>query len=152
MSDYSSSLYGHFQMAFHGRRIWKGIKKQYAPDAKTTVLLIFPLHDSELNRCALTHLPAFLERKLYSRALALVCDRGTHDELKQLSAGMKAAKIDPVLLSDEDISVVCKYYRLIQFFDNIFVVSLEEPYGSKGLIGKKHFTLEFLVKNSIFGW
>jgi hypothetical protein len=147
-----AGLYGHFKLAFEGGRVWKRIKKQYKPDKKIDALFLFPHDDMGLNMCVINNMEQFINRKLYLHALLIVRDEETSNAAGQLLELNRTGKYYVCVITDDEMIALCKFYRLVGFFHNIRVVSLDEPYGSRGLIGKKDYTIDFIVKYSILGW
>lgn len=133
-----------YKLAERGRKLWLEIKDEYKVDALWYVV-ICPKKDETLNRLVLKHLPDFLERKFISRAVVI-----SEDEAR----GKKPVENNGTVVcfrqvSRQEIEELLKYYRLIQFEKNIIVASLEEPYGTAGIIGKEGITLEDYVKDAL---
>ena len=135
----------YFVMAWQGRRIWLKLKKQYRI-IDDVCLVIMPENDDEMNLCALNHIDNFLKKKHLQKAIVVTINK--HNDLFKLQ---NSDKIDIVYISDRDIELLLKYYLLVMFKDNISVISLSAPYGSKGLLKKPGVTLDYLVELYILG-
>jgi hypothetical protein len=140
-----------FFAAYKGKRFWKSIKREYRIQ-ENDFLILAPDSDAELNRCAAAHLYDFLKRKYARRVVIITSDK---DMIKALqnNAGLRNLQLDIVLSSlEQKIEDLCKYYCFVQFHRNITVVSLKDPFNNgRGLLNKKGFTIEMLVKYSILG-
>jgi len=148
------SIIKHIRLALRGRRIWFRVRKQYSV-GEATCLFLMPHDDSELNLYAIRYLEPYLIKKHFNHAILLT----GNEEVKEIFEVMHredaynvALRIDIVIMPYDDILAVCKLYQLLQFFEDIKVVSLDEPYGSSGFINKKGYSMDDLVQHMIFGW
>jgi hypothetical protein len=110
-----------------------------------------PQGDFELNACALRHLDGYLREKYLKRALVLTHDRAVLEAAAEPGAAPPGGGVQARLAPERDIGCICKYYCFAQFAKHIVVVSLDEPYGSDGLLAKKGCSLEDIVTGSMLG-
>lgn len=134
-----------FKMAERGREIWLSIKEKHQLNNEC-YLIICPSSDGALNKEALNLLPDFLQRKYIDKAVIVALDIQLQ---KELSKGTYVS-ISLEVLRYEDIEALLKYYRLVQFIKNIAVISLEDPFGNAGIIGKGDITLTDYIRDSIY--
>lgn len=132
------------RQAERGRKRWLEIKDEYKIDGLWYVV-ICPRKDKELCQLVLQQLPYFLERKYISKAMVIMEDSDRENmyiENKDITICFKQA-------GGQEIDEILKYYRLVQFEKNVVVVSLEEPYGTAGIIGKEGITLKDYVNDAL---
>lgn len=133
-----------YQLAQQGRKLWLEIKEEYKID-ELWYVAICPGKDVAINELLLAHLPDFLRRKFIHYAVII---------LEEDIQGKACVEDNGIILyfrktGREGIEAILKYYRLMQFEKNIIVASLEEPYGTAGIIGKEGITLEDYVKDAL---
>ena len=148
------SVIGHIRLSLRGRRIWFRVRKQYSV-GDATCLFLMPHDDSELNLCALRYLNPYLVKKHFNHAILLTGNKEVKETLEFMhkeDAKKVTLKIDIVIMPYDDILAVCKLYQLAQFFEDVKVISLDEPYGSRGFIDKKGYKVDDLVSHMLFGW
>ncbi|CAM3692120.1 hypothetical protein COLU111180_03175 [Cohnella lubricantis] len=144
-------ILNEIRVAYTGKRLWVRLKKKHSVN-KEDCLVLMPHVDSEINLSTVKHLKSYLRRKAINRALVVTNDFNAIASLKQLESENDELKIDIVETTIDKIQNICKYYRMIHFHKEIIVVSIEEPFGSKGLLGKTAITIDDMVKYSILGW
>lgn len=133
------------EMAVRGREYWIHIKEKYVPDEETG-LIIMQSEEQDMVDAALGLLPVYMKRKYLKRAI-VVMERET-------AAGMERGRNpDSVIFVEaqrEEIDALLAYHRVLQFFHEIAVISVEEPYGNANIIGKEGITLNDYVKNALY--
>ncbi|WP_026521610.1 hypothetical protein [Butyrivibrio sp. VCB2001] len=140
------NLTDSFLEADRGRKVWIKMKEEYAITSIDS-LLIFPEDDPELCISAINLLDKYIAKKKYSRAF-VICENGLYQQ--ELQRYVKKTEYCFVPLSQEDFSCLLRYYRLVQFFANIVVVSCNKPYGSRGLIESGKVTVEDYIENTLY--
>lgn len=131
------------EQAKKGREIWLGIKSDLQYEPVSGCVVIMPTADWELNRAALEKLPGYMGRKYLEKAV-VACRDGM--ELPQAGRGGISVR----RLSIPDMECLLKYYRLVQFTKNVVVVSLNEPFGNAGIIGREGITLGDYVEDALY--
>ena len=134
-----------FNTALHGRELWIELKRINQID-ENWILILFPVDDSNLINAALKELPLYMRRKYLNSALLI----GDNNNVVIDEISVEGLNVLSKHISPEDIESILSYYRLQQFFKNIVVVSLNEPFGSDALIGKKGITIDDYVRDAIF--
>lgn len=131
--------------AIRGRQFWLELKRKYNYDNEKSCLIIFPCDDVELNNCAMDKMNDFIHRRFYSDVIVLHSDNIVVDSIapEDYNLYFEDAK-------QGDILDVLQYYRLVQFTKNIVVISMDTPYGSRGLIGNAGIVLADYVENVVF--
>lgn len=135
----------HFQLALKGREYWIEIKKRYEID-ENCYLVICPTNDFLLNKIAMENLNEFLKRKYIKKAIIL----STYIGLKEFYTHFSKADVQFQYLDQKQMNCTLKYYKMVQFFPNIVVISLEQPFGNGNIIGKKGITLIDYVRDAIY--
>lgn len=133
------------QAAISGREYWLCLKEKYLPD-KETGLIIVHTKEPDMIDTAIRLIPVYLERKYLKRVL-VVTDKETAVKIKE---GGKPAPVTFVTVRREQMEELLAYYRLVQFFHEIVVISVEDPYGNAHIIGKAGITIEDYVKNALY--
>ena len=131
-----------FEKAILGRDIWIRLKQQYSI-TEDWYIVIFPTSDMSINKIARDYIKSFARKKYINHFLLL-----SRNENEKLNC--EEIDVNEVQLNENEIEELTLYYRLQQFHRNIVIVSLDEPYASDGIIGKKGITLEDFVKDAIF--
>jgi hypothetical protein len=137
---------------WRGKRLWRRVKRERRVDAASCALVLMPQSDLELNTCALRHLDGYLRQKYLKSALVLTHDRAVLAAARELASAPPGSGVRAQLAPERDIGCICKYYCFAQFAKHIVVVSLDEPYGSGGLLAKKGCSLDDIVTGSILGF
>lgn len=132
-------------LALRGREIWLAIKASNNLD-ENWALVIFPTENVELNKTAVEYLSDYLKKKYLNGVVLL-----TH-KYAPFIAGISIDNCTMVskCLSENDMEAIIMYYKLQQFFRNIVVVSIDEPFGCDAIIGKCDITLVDYVADAIF--
>lgn len=133
------------QAAMAGREYWLRIKERYLPDEETG-LIIVQAREPDMIDTAVRLIPAYLKRKYLKRAI-LVADQETAAEigLREKPSGITLVAAERKVLEE-----LLTYYRLVQFFHEIAVISVEEPYGNAHIIGNEGIALEDYVRNALY--
>jgi hypothetical protein len=131
-------------MAWRGKRIWNRLKRKYSI-GYGDCLVIMPHDDKVLNLCALKYLPSYMARKYTDRAFVLTGVKDMSDRIQDFE------NMVCILVSEDEIKLILKYYCLKEFRKMTVVVSFDEPYGSDGLLKKTGYTLDDLVASCIYG-
>ena len=126
-----------------GREVWLQLKDKWNIDSNW-VLVIMPENDVKLNDCAIKKLSEYMKRKYYHKAIIIYCDDNFLQSIDYNDIFV-LEKID-----DSEMKCIVSYYCLQQFFKNIVVVSLEEPFGSKNVVGHMGISLVDYVENALF--
>ena len=132
--------------AMKGREHWLKLKEQYCPDEETGIIII-QTEKPKLIHTAIQLIPEYLKRKYLKRVLGVTC----HDLLANLIK--TTFRKDCVILAITEqkyIEELLDYYKLVQFFSEIVIISTEEPYGNSHIIGKVGITLEDYVRNALY--
>ena len=135
----SNILVEHFAMAKKGRIFWQNFKKEISWKSDWS-LIIVPNEDPRL-REALNRLLPEIKRRKYMVQPVIVSDCIIEEYHENVIIK---------LISSEEMLSLIKYYRLCQFASNVYVVSFELPFGSKGIIGVKGITIDDYLLNSVF--
>lgn len=133
------------EMAVRGREYWIHMKEKYVPDEETG-LVIVQSEEQEMIDTALRLLPVYMKRKYLKRVIVVI-------EQKTAAGIEKEKNSDAVIFvaaQRKEIEDLLAYYRLVQFFHEIAVISVEEPYGNANIIGKEGITLYDYVKNALY--
>lgn len=138
-------LKSEFQLAYKGREYWINLREKYKID-EYCFLIICPTDDFLLNHIAMENLTDFLARKYIKRAVVLFIQ----PELSECFSYSANADIQFVQVGQREMECILQYYRLTQFTKNIVVISLEQPFGNKNIVGKKGITLTDYVKDAIY--
>lgn len=131
--------------AVAGREYWIQLKEQYLPDEETG-LIIVQTKEQDMIDTAIRLIPVYMKRKYLKRVL-VVTDRETAAKVEKQE---NPDAVTIVAAQRDQMEELLAYYRLVQFFHEIAVVSVEEPYGNANIIGKAGITLEDYVKNALY--
>lgn len=133
------------EMAVRGWNYWMHIKEKYVPDEEIG-LVIVQSEDKAMVDAALGLLPVYMKRK-YLKRVIVVMERETAD-----GTGREGTPDSVVFVAAQrkEIDDLLAYYRVVQFFHEIAVISVEEPYGNANIIGKEGITLSDYVKNALY--
>lgn len=132
--------------AMRGREYWMKLKEQYCPDEETG-LIIVQTEDLELISAAVWMVPEYLKRKYLKRVLMVVNQALAANLIKIM---LEESHITLIITEREHIEELLDYYRLVQFFSEIVVVSTNEPYGNSHIIGKMGISVENYVKSALY--
>ncbi len=131
-----------FKKALNGKEIWNVYNEKYHLN-EDGLVIIMPTVDEELNKTAVQLLPEYMERKYYKNALVL-------SRKKYISKHTGGQRVINECLSNEEMTCIVSYYRLKQFFKNIVIVSIEEPFGGGGIIGKENISLYNYIRDALY--
>ena len=145
MYDIQESIVVKYEEALRGRELWLELKEKYQIDAEW-YLILMPLYDKELNQKAIYYLSDFMDRKCVQNVLIIYL-WGTYLPFKQ---NKNSEKIYIESISESRMAELITYYRLQLFFRNIVVISMDEPFGTKGIIGKCGITLDDYIKDALY--
>lgn len=135
-----------YQSALRGREYWMSLKKQYGLDEKTG-LFLFPSLDNELNQEAIKLLPWYLKKKYLTMAVIVTDQEAV---VKQADSVKKEEAVFLRKTDGDSLNDLLNYYRLVQFHSAVVVISMEEPYGNRHIIGKAGITLNDYVRNALY--
>ena len=138
------SLLSDYKMAEEGRRLWLEIKESIQMDV-SCVLIIVSEKDDAFNNAVCRLIPAYMRRKNYHKTVIL-CKK---DE-SSFDAAENSEDPDVIIrhYEDDEISALLKYYSLVQFFVNIVVISLEDPFGSRQLLDSGIVDMDDYIENT----
>lgn len=129
--------------ASRGKKIWHKIQKKYHMENEFLILLRDT--EKELAKSALSYLQEFIKKKYSSGAVVVTTNKDFITEYSNLQCN-----INFELVSPEQEEFLVAYYCLYHFYDAVIVVSLNEPFGSYGLLEKETITLDDMVREYIF--
>ena len=113
-----------------GRELWLGIKK--ADEIRLTdVIIFFPEDSVSFNKTGIKLLTRYMESKRFTRAIIITDDKQLYDYVDNILRDNKYVKR---LITRKYLDALLRYYRLVQFFPNIVVMSRKKPFGSDGMI------------------
>ena len=134
-----------FQKAMKGRDLWLSVKKVYKINEEWCVV-IMPDDDLSLKKKAVDVIPEYLNRKYLKKAIIIESWSGKSIDNDYLIDERIVIKY----VADEDMNNLLRYYKLNQMFKNVVVISLKEPFGTTGIIGKCGITLDDYVRDALF--
>ena len=135
----------YFLEAWKGRSLWKKLVREY--EIKLGVYLIALISDDvEQNTYAISYLEEFLKKKYAEGAVILTYDSRYDKEIRSLHL----ANVHIRHVTTKEMTSIARYYCLQRFSDNVVIVSLDEPFGSYGLLEKDGISMEDMVRNYIF--
>lgn len=138
-------LKADFQSALKGWEYWLDLKERYRFNEKDG-LIICPSDNCLLNKVAMEKLNEFLIRKYIQRVVIL----SVVPEIESYYSRCDKVKAYFQQIGSANMYCLLKYYRLTQFTKNIVVISCEEPFGNRNIIGKKGITLSDYVRDAIY--
>ncbi len=131
-----------YWMAKKGLDIWKKLKNRYGISMEWAII-IFPEKDLVLNKLGLDLLPQYLQRKYLQKVLIISVGQLRTEKVSRMGIYLE-------IVTENEMSMLLKYYRLVQFAKNIVVVSYREPFGTDGMIDKEESTLRDYVMDAIY--
>ena len=143
----SDELQQEYQIAKMGQEIWFSLKNKFQIDTEW-YLVICPTDYLELNICAMKSLFGFLKRKYKNKAL-IVSKIDIWNFVDNVGFDSSLYIVNE-LLTVEKMNALLKYYRLIQFFPNMVVISNELPFGNLNIVGEKGITMDDYVNHALF--
>lgn len=129
-----------------GQEIWQKIKEKYSL-TEWDALVIDDGSNIELSLAAERNLISCLRTKYIRRAVYLGL---TEIHINPQGHENESLEIFQMVLQAADLYALLRFYRLIQFTKNIFVISGKAPYSGVGVIGKAGLTYEDYLRNGIF--
>lgn len=144
-ADNIVNLDAEFEKAAEGRKIWLALEERYHFGIDCGIF-IFPTDDSVLNIETIKLSSVYSER-FHLRKVYAVTDRRTVIEALRDS---DVHDIDEIEISHDEMDMLLKYYRIVNFSSHIAIVSLEEPFGNDYLLRKKSIDLKDFILSSIF--
>lgn len=133
------------EMAMAGREYWLYIKEKYQPD-EDTGLVIVQTKEQNMTDIAFRLLPIYLKRKYLKRVIVIT----DQEAIAWVEQRVESDRVTLVAVRRKMLEELLIYYRLVQFFHEIVVISLEEPYGNAHIIENEGITLEDFVKNALY--
>ena len=137
-------VFAYIKMAWKGRRAWLKLDKAHALREKSAIVFM-PDDDSELNYCALKHLDQYLKKHYLASCALLIADHGDKFESENIGEEVKV-----IFVPAETMELILCYYRLVNFRERLKVISLNDPYGSRGLLKKDGVDIDYMVVNYIY--
>ncbi len=144
MNENEKFLVEEIEEAKKGRKIWLDLRNKWELD-ENWFLIILPEKSKELNSIALLKLDNFLNKKYVQNALILYSSYLSDQDKFNYSNNIVF-----VYIEEKKLKQVLRYYRLKQFFKNIVVISLEEPFGNSGFIEHIDITLENYIEDGLY--
>ena len=139
MTDTASDVQNVIAEAEKGRELWARMAQDigYKDD---WWLVILPEDNKEIEDTLIENLSDIMKEKYCKQAVLI----GTEDILID-DPGVLYLKMNA-----DEIKALLRYYRLLQFTENIYVASDRQPYGCGAIIGKKGISMEDYVRDAIF--
>lgn len=128
-----------FDAARRGHVIWKKIRDTYQI-GENDCLVILPDHDEKLDSAALRNLDDYLHRKYINRAFVIA----------PYEKNIRNSNHEFINLSIDEVNELITYYKLVQFKEKLVIVSMKEPFGNDGIIGKAGITLDDYIVNALY--
>lgn len=135
------SIKTDFDLAWQGKEIWEKLVEKYNVDNEWLIAMLIPGYDS-VNNLLLQKMPQFLKRKYIDCVLLIAVDECQISDIS-------GKGIEQEQITEKEMEMLLKYYRLVQFSKNIVVTAIEEPFGNWGIIGKANISLEDYVENAL---
>lgn len=131
--------------SLRGRDRWLKFKEKYQIDEEW-YLILMPTYNEKLNRKAFSYLDEFMDKKYIKKTLVIISE---HSNVNSMSYNKReGVYIESV--NEKIMKELVSYYRLQQFFRNVVVISMEEPFGTGGIVGKCGITLDDYVKDALY--
>ena len=138
--DIRKELQDHYVTALKGREYWLQLKETYR-FKREDGLILCAVEEPEWLQEVAVWLPAFARRKHFAHTLVLSTAR-----LPSLS-GKEEIYPECVVIERERMNCLLKYYRLTQFTEYIYAISLKQPFGNDYMIGHKGITIRDWLRN-----
>lgn len=132
-------MFRFFLQAMSGRQAWKKIKKD--THLKEDGYLLLYAGEEDLFMQVMRYLPEFVQKKYASMAVVVVPE-GMHVHVPKSDR-----KIQIASLPEKKLEALLRFYRLSSFFDHVIPISLNEPFGSYGLLKKHGIQLADLIRD-----
>ena len=139
MNELDEKICQSFDVARRGHKIWKTIRDTYHI-GENDCLVIFPDDNEQLDILALRYLDDYLYRKYINRAFIVVPSE----------KNICNSNHEMISLPINEVNELIAYYKLVQFKEKLVVVSMMEPFGNDGIIGKAGITLDDYIVNALY--
>ncbi len=123
---------------FQGIVWWREISHQYK--LKRTDYVVVLGKDYALNQEVVNCLPNFIKKKYANRVLIIGSDL--------MNYRMSDDKLVLIEYTEGKVEALLQYYKFNEFW-GIIISSLDEPFGSYGLLEKRTINLKDIVENYI---
>lgn len=130
-----------FGIAQHGKDIWDALQKKYRINNEWLIVILVWGYEN-VNAIVLKKILSYLNRKYMDKVIFISVDKCQVSDMSDKEIVWEQVK-------KEEIQMLLKYYRLVQFAKNIVITAIEEPYGNWGIVGKADISLEDYVENAI---
>lgn len=136
MNEDAEMLAEQFNIALEGRKVWIEIKEKYGICDEDGVVICVTAETGWLREIKNWILP-FIERKRFNRLFYISSSRLSVEDHKFIQ----------IILQDDIISKIIKYYKLTNLVRKVYIISLNEPFGNENMIGHKGITIADWLKN-----
>lgn len=133
-----------YEMALQGRSHWLEMKKKYGINDEWG-LIIIPDVSADICMSGVKNLGFYLRKKILKNALVIITD---NNRLSMSNFDEDGINIE--IMKNESVEEILMYYKLHQFFRNIVVVSVDEPFGTSGIIGKCEIGIDEYVRDALY--
>ncbi len=134
-----------YNCSLKGRARWLRYKEKYQIDEEW-YLILMPAYNEKLNYKAFLYLADFMNRKYIKKTLVILLEQGkTNSVPSNMQERVYIESVDEKMMTE-----LVSYYRLQQFFRNIVVITMEEPFGTGGIVGKCGITLDDYVRDALY--
>ena len=134
-----------YDCTLRGRARWLNYKEKYKIDEEW-YLILMPTYNEKLNHKAFLYLEDFMNRKYIKKTLVVILE---HDKANFVPPNKReSVYIEGV--NEKIMMELVLYYRLQQFFRNVVVITIEEPFGTGGIVGKCGITLDDYVRDALY--
>ena len=132
--------------AYHGKLIWKKIRKKHGEGYYPSRYIIFPSEDDEYNAWGLYLMPYYLKDKHLDKITIISCD----EELIQASSCINHYNLH--IECREEMDCLIRLFALVNINDEWTIVSVKEPYdtGAERLLGKKGVTKRAIIWYDVY--
>ncbi len=130
----------HYAAALKGREYWLQLKENYHFKNQDGLILC-AVEEPEWLREVAGWLPGFARRKQFPQTLVLSAAR------LPVTSGNDGSFPECAVIGRERMKSLLKYYRLTQFTESIYAISLEQPFGNDFMIGHKGITIGDWLRN-----
>ncbi len=145
-SKLNDSLDNCLQEANRGRMLWLQLKDNMGLRS-TDALFFFPKGNALFSVKGIRLLQDYMNAKRYTGAIIISDDDEVTDYANKV---LMSEKCRVYKISSNEICELLSYYRLVQFFPNIVVVSCDKPYGSDGLIRSGRISEEEYIEKALY--
>lgn len=119
-----------FKQAEHGRKVWQNLENRNPADR----YIFMPHHQEEYNDYAMLYLDEYMSRGKWGSAVILSSEKEILEKVRGYNGPYQ---VTPVLMTQEDIEAVLRFYALYMFSPKVTIISLTMPYdtGGENLLG-----------------